>query len=54
MKVKIHVCGCDDTTTFEMEVTVEQYEFLTTLMEECDKASEYECQPIIKLTVENS
>lgn len=49
--VRVYLEGCDDITTFEIEVTEAQYVFLTTLVMLSNDASEYGCQPAMKVRV---
>jgi hypothetical protein len=41
----INVCGCDDTTRVIVEMTRDEAEFLTRLIQAVNGASEYGCMP---------
>lgn len=45
--VQVIVCGCDDETTFDMEVTILELEFLTRLAAKSKETSTYGCMPVI-------
>ena len=50
MKVYIQLCGCDDTTTFPIEVNDEEkYQFLLNLSKESKINSRYGCMPIMEV-----
>lgn len=50
MKVYIELQGCDDTTTFPIEVDDEEkYQFLLKLSRESKINSRYGCMPIIEV-----
>ena len=41
----IDLNGCDDSTIFEMELTEQEYEFLSKVSELANKTSTYQCMP---------
>jgi len=49
MRIKISVNGCDDTTVFEMDVSIVQYVFLLDVAKLSQQHSEYSCQPRIEI-----
>jgi len=48
-RVQIRLCGCDDETELLMDVTDEQRAFLEELAKRSAEASEYGCQPRLKV-----
>jgi len=51
MKVKILLVGCDDTTDWVQEVTLEQYNFLKEIQEKSNELSTCGCMPILRVCV---
>lgn len=49
MKVKIGLLGCDDTTSIDTDVTVEEYNFLLRIQELSRENSSYGCQPTLRV-----
>ena len=41
----IDLNGCDDSTIFEMELSEQEYEFLSRVSELANKTSTYQCMP---------
>jgi hypothetical protein len=48
-KIRINLYGCDDTTSFEMEVTDEQLEFIETVAKRSEEVSTCRCMPTIDI-----
>lgn len=48
-KVTISLCGCDDITSIDMEVTEEELEFLHRLSKRSHEVSEYACMPTMEI-----
>ena len=46
---EFHVNGCDDSTIFEMELSLKEFEIIKKFSTLCNKASEYLCQPTIEI-----
>lgn len=42
---EINVCGCDATTTFDMELTATEYEVIDRVALKCTATSTYGCEP---------
>lgn len=49
VKYKITVSGCDDHTTIEIELSEEQFNFLSMIAKEITDASKYECMPRMEI-----
>ncbi|MBO8161372.1 MAG: hypothetical protein H0Z24_07010 [Thermosipho sp. (in: Bacteria)] len=49
MKYKISLHGCDDSTTFEMELTEEEYKLLKKVADKSQEVSTYVCMPIMEI-----
>ena len=48
-RLVVHVDGCDDTTTVEIDVTPKQAEFLRQFAAQVKAAAEVGCQPTIRI-----
>jgi len=46
----ISVMGCDDTTTFYMQLTDREAKLVKLLAEKCTEASTYGCMPTMMVT----
>lgn len=49
MKTKIHIYGCDDTTTVELDLTPAELETIKRLVKVCNKNSTYGCMPSMEI-----
>ena len=49
--VKITLSGCDDRTTFNLEVTDEELDILKRVSIMSEKESSYGCMPIMKVSL---
>ena len=47
MYVRISLCGCDDETYIDTDVSAEEYDFLRKLKRLSKENSDYSCQPIL-------
>jgi hypothetical protein len=48
---EIHVCGCDATTTFDMELTEVEYGVINRVALKCTAASTYGCEPTMYINL---
>jgi hypothetical protein len=51
---EINVIGCDDTTTFQVELTKKEFELVKRICETCTATSSYNCQPKMQISPVNS
>ena len=49
-KLWISLCGCDDTTTFQMEVTEAEKAFVERMCALSVETSTYGCEPTMEIT----
>lgn len=49
MNVEISLSGCDDSTTFDMDVTEAELAFLTRIAELAEATSDYGCMPVLRI-----
>lgn len=50
MRVEIHLQGCDDHTTVEVEATEDQIQFLQTIADATAAKSQSDCEPVMSVT----
>jgi len=51
---EINVCGCDDTTTFDMDLTEAEYEVIDRVAQKCTATSTYGCEPTMVINLKES
>jgi len=50
MKIILDVNGCDDTTSFELDVNEDEIKFLKTIVDKCNETRTYVCMPGMEIT----
>lgn len=51
-KIRVNICGCDDSTIFDLEVNESELLFMKKLSDISEETSKYGCQPIIEIEEE--
>jgi len=54
MKYRISVCGCDDSTHFDMELTQKEYQLIKKVAILCTEKSEYNCMPTMEIKIKEN
>jgi len=47
VKVRVRLCGCDDTTQMDFTCSPSEFDFLRWLQQQSKRESTYGCQPVL-------